>query len=149
MDILIKTATSNEVQRWGSPPGKVSIPETGDVVFPGDSPRPIDIGPDHYLATATIVDEDVGDDQKRGPETVGVVGQVVTVTRTTVDKDDDDLMAEWEGEMAVATRDMPDCVEAVINSMDEAQLGRLDQAAKDYLAAKKTVKEARPEVPGS
>jgi hypothetical protein len=54
---------------------------------------------------------------------------------------------KWESDMAVATRDMPDCVEAVIDSMDEAQLGRLDQAAKDYLAAKKTVRETKPEAP--
>jgi hypothetical protein len=53
-------------------------------------------------------------------------------------------MAEWEGEMAVVTRDMPDCVEAVIDSMDEAQLGRLDQVAKDHLAAKKTLQGQKP-----
>ena len=144
MDILIETTTSKEVKRWSSSPGRVNIPDTGDVVFPAPDDRPLAIGPDHFLATATVVDEDIGDSQKRGPETVGVVGQVVTVTRTAVDKDDDDLMAEWEGEMAVATRDMPDCVEAVIDSMDEAQLGRLDQAAKDYLADKKTAREAMP-----
>jgi len=97
MDILIKISNGSEVQRWGSPPGKVKIPGTGDVVFPGGSPRPIDIGPDHYLATATVVDEDIGDDQKRGPEVVSVVGQAVTVTRTVVDKDADDLMADWGG----------------------------------------------------
>jgi len=144
MDILIETATSNEIQRWSGSPGRVNIPGTGDVVFPGDSPRPIDIGLDHYLVTATVVDEDVGDDQKRGPEVVSVVGQKVTVTRTAVNKDDDDFMAEWRIEMSTATRDMPDCVEAVIDSMDEAQLGRLDQAAKDHLADKKTAREAMP-----
>ena len=145
MDILIKTSDSTEVNRWNVLPGKVNIPGTGDVVFPGDSPRPIDIGPDHFLATATVVDEAIGDSKKRGPEVVSVVDQAVTVTRTAVDKDADDYMAEWEVEMVVATRDMPDCVEAVIDSMDEAQLGRLDQVAKDHLAAKKLVKEARPE----
>jgi len=145
VDILIRKSDGSEVTRWITTlASRVPIPGTGDVVFPGDSPRPIDIGPDHFLATATVVDEATGDGQKRGPEVVSVVGQKVTVTRTAVDKDDDDLMAEWEGEMAVATRDMPDCVEAVIDSMDEAQLGRLDQAAKGYLAAKKVIKEARP-----
>jgi hypothetical protein len=144
MDILIKISDGSEVNRWGSPPSKVPIPGKGDVVFPAPDDRPLAIGPDHFLATATVVDEDVGDDQKRGPEVFSVVGQAVTVTRTVVDKDADDLMADWEGEMAVATRDMPDCVEAVIDSMDEAQLGRLDQVAKDHLAAKKTVREARP-----
>ena len=144
MDILIETATSNEVHRWGGGPGRVHIPGTGDVVFPGDSPRPIDIGPDHFLATATVVDEAIGDGQKRGPEVVTIVGQEVTVTRTAIDKDADDLMAEWKTEMSEATRDMPDCVEAVIDSMDEAQLGRLDQVAKDHLATKKAVRETKP-----
>jgi len=144
MDYLIKKSDNSEVNRWRNPPGKVKIPGTGDVVFPGDSPRPIDVGPDHFLATATVVDEDVGDDQKRGPEVVSVVGQAVTVTRTALAKDADDYMAEWESDMAMVTLDMPDCVEAVIDSMDEAQLYRLDQVAKDHLAAKKTVREARP-----
>ena len=146
MDILIKTSDGSEVNRWGSPPGKVDIPGSGDVVFPGDSSRPIAIGPDHFLATATVVDEDIGDDQKRGPETVEVAGQEVTVTRTAVAKDADDYMAEWETEMVEATREMPDCVEAVIDSMDTAQLGRLDQVAKDHLESKKTVRESKPEV---
>jgi hypothetical protein len=97
MDILIKTATNNEVNRWGSPPDKVGIPGTGDVVFPSPDDRPLAIGSDHFLATATVVDEAIGDSQKSGPEVVSVVGQEVTVTRTAVDKDADDLMIEWEG----------------------------------------------------
>ena len=145
MDILIETATSNEVRRWGQSPGKVVIPGSGDVVFPAPTDRPLAIGPDHFLATATVVDEDIGDDQKRGPEVISVVGQAVTVTRTAVDKDDDDYMAEWESEMAEATREMPDCVEAVINSMTAAQLGRLDQVAKDHLANKEAVRDSKPE----
>jgi hypothetical protein len=147
MDILIKTSDNSEVNRWGSSPGKVKIPDTGDVVFPAPDDRPLAIGPDYFLATATVVDEDIGDDQKRGPEVVSVVGQAVTVTLTAVDKDADDYMADWESEMVVVTRDMPDCVEAVIDSMDEAQLYRLDQVAKDHLAAKKTVRETKPEAP--
>jgi len=144
MDILIETATSNEVHRWGDGPGKVNIPGTGDVVFPAPDDRPLAIGPDHFLATATVVDEAIGDGQKRGPEVVTIVGQEVTVTRTSIDKDADDLLAEWKTEMSEATRDMPDCVEAVIDSMDVAQLGRLGQVAKDHLANKKMVREAKP-----
>ena len=45
MQFLIKTSDGSEVNRWNSPPGKVGIPGTTDVVFPGDGPRPIDIGP--------------------------------------------------------------------------------------------------------
>ena len=95
MNILIKTSDDSEVNRWNTPPGKVNIPGTGDVVFPGDSPGPIAIGPDHFLATATVVDEDIGDGQKRGPETVGVDGQEVTVTRTAVAKTEEDVLNDW------------------------------------------------------
>jgi len=102
MDILIKTSDSSEVNRWNDPPGKVAIPDSGDVVFPAPDDRPLAIGPAHFLATATVVDEDIGDDQKRGPEVVSVVGQAVTVTRTVVDKDADDLMAEWKGKRIFA-----------------------------------------------
>ena len=144
MDILIKTSNGSEVRRWGNLASKVNIPGTGDVVFPAPDDRPLAIGPDHFLATATVVDENMIDSQKRGPEIVSVVDQAVTVTRTAVDKDADDYMAEWEGEMAVAIKDMPDCVEAVIDSMDEAQLGRLNQTAKDHHAAKKMAREAKP-----
>ena len=144
MDLLIKTSDRSEINRWNDPPGKVNIPGKGDVVFPAPDDRPLAIGPDHFLATATVVDEDIGDDQKRGPETVEVVGQEVTVTRTAVDKDDDDHMAEWKVEMSEATREMPDSLEAVINSMTETQLGRLDQVAKDHLANKQTVRENKP-----
>ena len=147
MEMLIKTSNNSEVNRWNIPPVKVYIPGSGDVVFPAPDDRPLAIGPNHFLATATVVDEDIGDGQKRGPETVEVIGQVVTVTRTVIDKDADDLMAEWEDEMARATRVMPDSVEAIIDSMDEDQLGRLDQVAKDHLANKEAVREAKPEAP--
>ena len=56
-------------------------------------------------------------------------------------------MAEWKTEMEIATREMPDSLEAVINSMTDAQLGRLDQVAKDHLSNKEAVREAKPEVP--
>jgi hypothetical protein len=96
MDILIETATGKEVRRWDRGPSKVPIPGTGDVVFPAPDDRPLAIGPDHFLATATVVDEDIGDGQKRGPETVGVVGQAVTVTRTAVAKTEEDILNDWD-----------------------------------------------------
>jgi hypothetical protein len=95
MDILIKTSDNSEVNRWNTPPGRVNIPGSGDVVFPAPDDRPLAIGPDHFLATATVVDEDIGDGQKRGPETVGVVGQAVTVTRTSVAKTEEDVLNDW------------------------------------------------------
>ena len=102
MDILIKILDGSEVNRWDYSPGKVPIPGTGDVVFPAPDDRPLAIGEDHFLATATVVDEPTGDSQKRGPEVVSVVGQEVTVTRTAIDKDADDLMAEWKGKRVAA-----------------------------------------------
>jgi hypothetical protein len=144
MDILIKISDSSEVNRWNGSVGRIHLREEKLTLDPGGAPRPMDFGPNHFLATATVVDEDIGDDQKRGPEVVSVVGQAVTVTRTAVDKDADDYMADWKNEMAVATRDMPDRVEAVIDSMDEAQLGRLDQVTKGYFANKKTLQGQKP-----
>jgi hypothetical protein len=85
MDILIERATETEVRRWGSDPGRITIPNTNDVIFVKGVARPIDIGPDHFLATAIVVKPALGADQKRGVETVGVVGQVVTVTMPEVD----------------------------------------------------------------
>jgi len=102
MDILIKTSDGSEINRWQNPAPKVSIPGTGDVVFPAPDDRPLAIGPDHFLATATVVDEPTGDSQKRGPEVVSIVGQEVSIRRTTIDKDTDDLIAEWEGKRVLA-----------------------------------------------
>jgi hypothetical protein len=145
MDILIKTSDDSEVNRWNGPPGKVPIPGTGDVVFPGDSPRPIDIGPDHFLATATVVDEPVGDSQKRGPETVEVVGQEVTVTRTTIAKTAEDILTDWKGTMSDTDREsMPRITEDIIDSMDAAQMSLLPQIVRDRHADKKSAREAKP-----
>ena len=144
MDILIKTSDNSEVNRWNVPPGKVGIPGTGDVVFPGDSPRPIDIGPDHFLATATVVDEDIGDGQKRGPETVGVVGQAVTVTRTTVAKTEEDILNDWKAAMFATDVAMPRSMEDIYDALDEDAQGRVPQITRDRIAAKKTLRGERP-----
>jgi hypothetical protein len=143
-EILIETVTGNEVRRWGVPPGKVKIPGTGDVVFPGDSPRPIDIGPDHFLATATVVDEDIGDGQKRGPETVGVVGQAVTVTRTAVAKTEEDILNDWKSAMSATDRDMPRYTEDIYDALDEDTQGRVSQILRDRITTKKTLRGERP-----
>jgi len=85
METLIETLTSKEINRWASPPSKVLIPGTNDVVFPGGDTRPMNIGPNHFLATATVSEPALHLNQKRGPETVDVVGQVVTINRPAVD----------------------------------------------------------------
>lgn len=84
MDILIKTATSEEVQRWGSPPGRIRIEAEKLTLDPGNALRPMAVGPNHFLATATVVEPALGLNEKRGTETVDVVGQVVTINRRAV-----------------------------------------------------------------
>ena len=144
MDILIKTSDSTEVKRWNVPSGKVGIPDTGDVVFPAPDDRPLAIGPDHFLATATVVDEDIGDGQKRGPETVGVVGQAVTVTRTTVAKTEEDILNDWKSAMFATDVAMPRSMEDIYDALDEDAQGRVPQITRDRIAAKKTLRGERP-----
>jgi hypothetical protein len=85
MEVLIKTATGDVVQRWGAPPGRIHIPAEKLTIDPGDDPRPMDVGDNHFLATAVVIEPPLGADQKRGPETVDVVGQAVTLNRPAVD----------------------------------------------------------------
>jgi len=144
MDILIKTSDGSEVSRWGSPPGKVKIPDSGDVVFPAPDDRPLAIGEDHFLATVTVVDEDVGDGQKRGPETVDVVGQAVTVTRTAVAKTEEDILNDWEAAMAATDVDVPRATEDIYDALDDDTKGRVVQVVRDRIAAKKVLRGQKP-----
>jgi hypothetical protein len=144
MDILIKTSDDSEVNRWGSPPGKVPIPGSDDVVFPAPDDRPLAIGPAHFLAVATVVDEDIGDNQKRGPETVGVVGQAVTVTRTSVAKTEEDVLNDWKAAMSVTDRDVPRSTEDIYDALDEDAQGRVVQITRDRITAKKTLRGQKP-----
>ena len=145
MDILIKTSDGSEVNRWDNPPGKVGIPGSGDVVFPAPDDRPLAVGPDHFLATATVVDEDIGDGQKRGPETVGVVGQAVTVTRTTVAKTEEDILNDWKSAMFATDVAMPRSMEDIYDALDEDAQARVLQITRDRIAAKKTLRDQKPE----
>jgi hypothetical protein len=144
MDILIETSTGNEVSRWPSPVGKVPIPGSGDVVFPAPDDRPLAIGSDHFLATATVVDEDIGDGQKRGPETVEVVGQAVTVTRTTVAKTEEDILNDWKAAMFATDVAMPRATEDIYDALDEDAQGRVPQITQDRITAKKTLRGEKP-----
>ena len=144
MDILIKTSDNSEVNRWNTPPGRVNIPGSGDVVFPAPDDRPLAIGPAHFLATATVVDEDIGDGQKRGPETVGVVGQVVTVTRTTVAKTEEDILNDWKGAMSDTDRDVPRSTEDIYDALQEDAQARVPQIMRDRITAKKTLRGQKP-----
>ena len=144
MDILIKTSDSSEVNRWDYSPSKVGIPGKGDVVFPHPTDRPLAIGPDHFLDTATVVDEDIGDGQKRGPETVVVVGQAVTVTRTDIAKTEEDILNDWQSAMSQTDSTLSRAEEDIIDSMDDAQTSRLPQIVRDRHAAKKTLRGEMP-----
>jgi len=117
MDILIETATGNEVQRWGGKPSRIRIKAEKITCDPGDDARPMPIGPNHFLATATVVEPPLGPNQRRGPETVVVVGQTVTVTRPAVDMTQDEINARGR-----------------IVSFD-AFASRFSEAEKDALAA--------------
>jgi len=144
MDILIKTSDGSEVNRWDNPPGKVGIPGSGDVVFPAPDDRPLAVGPDHFLATATVVDEDIGDGQKRGPETVEVVGQAVTVTRTTVAKTEEDILNDWKAAMFATDVAMPRSMEDIYDALDEDAQARVPQITRDRITAKKTLRGEKP-----
>ena len=144
MDILIKTSDNSEVNRWNTPPGRVNIPGSGDVVFPAPDDRPLAVGPDHFLATATVVDEDIGDGQKRGPETVEVVEQVVTVTRTAIAKTEEDILNDWKAAMSVTDRDVPRSTEDIYDALDEDAQARVPQITRDRITAKKTLRGEKP-----
>jgi hypothetical protein len=144
MDILIKIADGSEVNRWSLSSDRVPIPGTGDVVFPAPDDRPLAIGLDHFLATATVVDEDIGDGQKRGPETVEVVGQDVTVTRTVVAKTEEDILNDWKASMSVTDRDVPRHTEDIYDALDGDAQGRVVQIMRDRIVAKKTLRGERP-----
>ena len=147
MDILIETSTSKEVKRWGRNPGKVLIPGgNGDVVFTGTA-RPLDIGSEHFLATATLVEEPLINGTKRGPDIVTVDEQEVTITRSAVAKTSDDLMTDWLSEMLTSDQSLPRSVEDVIDVLvakNVFDMVDLPKTLASYHAAKKTLRATKP-----
>tara|TARA_R110000787_G_scaffold36810_1_gene93687 strand:- start:35 stop:454 length:420 start_codon:yes stop_codon:yes gene_type:complete len=92
MDYLYKKADGSATS-LGKTVTRLQLPEQtgGDMVFPGDQ-RPVDLG-DYVLVKAIEVTESLSDSTKRGPTTVAIDidAITVTVTETAVDKDADDL----------------------------------------------------------
>ena len=92
MDYLYKKADGSATS-LGKTVTRLQLPEQtgGDMVFPGDQ-RPVDLG-DYVLVKAVEVTESLSDSTKRGPTTVAIDTDAVTVTvtETAVDKDADDL----------------------------------------------------------
>ena len=92
MDYLYKKADGSATS-LGKTVTRLQLPEQtgGDVVFPGNQ-RPVDLG-DYVLVKAIEVTESLSDNTKRGPTTVAIDTDAitVTVTETAVDKDADDL----------------------------------------------------------
>ena len=92
MDYLFKKADGSATSLGGTVT-RLQLPEQtgGDMVFPGDQ-RPVDLG-DYVLVKAIEVTESLSDSTKRGPTTVAIDidAITVTVTETAVDKDADDL----------------------------------------------------------
>jgi hypothetical protein len=91
MDYLIKKSDGT-AESLGGTVKQVKLPGQtgGDVVFVGDK-RPVDLG-DYVLVASVDVTEAVGADTKRGPTTVVVSGETVTVTQTAIAKDSTDYL---------------------------------------------------------
>ena len=136
-EVLIETATSKEVKRWSSPPGRVVIPNTNDVVFPGGESRPMAIGPNHFLVEATVVEPSVGENQKRGSETVEVDGKTVTITRPVVDLSDEEKAAVVTGEAATVLRGSNEQVSHVLVELVTKLLSKGTIATSDFTSATK------------
>ena len=92
MDYLYKKSDGSATS-LGKTVTRLQLPEQtgGDMVFPGDQ-RPVDLG-DYVLVKAIEITESLSDSTKRGPTTVAIDTDAVTVTvtETAVDKDADDL----------------------------------------------------------
>ena len=98
MDILIETATATEVSRLSNLQ-RISIPDTGDVFFPGDTPLPFDVGPNHFVATATLTAPSFDPvTHKQLPEVVTIDSQARTIhiERPVVVKSSQELSDERE-----------------------------------------------------
>ena len=136
-EVLIETVTSKEVKRWSSPPGRVVIPNTNDVVFPGGGPRPMAIGPNHFLVEATVVEPSVGENQKRGSETVEVAGKMVTITRPVVDLSDDEKADIVIGKAKTELRHSNEQVAHVLTELVTKLLTKGTIATSDFTSATK------------
>jgi len=109
MDYLIKKSDASIIEIFPGGASKIQLPGmTGtDAVHCGGDKRPLDLG-DYLLIRATVIEEPVGANQKRGDtiEDVDVVAQTVTVTRPAVD------MTAQE----IADRDIADDISALRNA---------------------------------
>ena len=54
MFVLVKKSDKSIIKRWTKLPGKIGIPNVGDVVFAPSAP--MDIGSSHVLRKATVID---------------------------------------------------------------------------------------------
>ena len=86
----------------------------------------------------------IGDDQKRGPETVEVVGQAVTVTRTAIDKTEEDILNDWKEAMFDTDRDVTRATEDIYDALQEDAQARVVQVMRDRITAKKTLRGQKP-----
>ncbi len=136
-EVLIETATSKEVKQWESPPGRVVIPNTNDVVFPGRDTRPMAIGPNHFLVEATVVEPAVGENQKRGSETVEVDGKTVTITRPVVDLSDEEKASVVIGEAKTELRGSNERVAHVLTELVTKLLAKGTIATSDFTSSTK------------
>ena len=121
-EILIHEPTGAEVQRWGGSPNKVNIPGSrADVVFVGDAPRPLDIGPDHFLAVAQVNKPPLASpNQKYGAEQMNVTpARGVTLTTPIEGMSAEEIAtrdkSEGEGELRSSVKQNTELVIGLID----------------------------------
>lgn len=104
MYAIIEKQTKNIVRKLTTLPGRIKIPSNGDVVFSPNAP--MDIGPDHILVKATVVDPPFdGTTQVRtGPEFVVANDFSATETYSVRDKTAQELATEQKAQDMSALR---------------------------------------------
>jgi len=141
MDYLIKKSDSSIIEIFPGGAVKIKLPEmTGtDAIHVGDK-RPMELG-DYLLIKATVIDEPIGTDQKRGPTDtiVDVDAQTVSITHTAVNLTAQEL---WDRDIAATDKDMPRWLEEHIESAHSGVAGNVfQQIAYDN---KKVIRGQKP-----
>ena len=144
MDYLIKIADATVVHQWSTAPGRVHIPNSGDVVFVRGVSLPVNIGEGYFLATATVIDEPIDEDHKVGAEqiVIDVIDRTVVVTNPAVPKEHTDRMKDWQREMRVFDQTMPRHFEEHIEHAHGGVADNIYQQAK--YDAKKQLRTNKP-----
>lgn len=143
MFILVNKNTEQEVYRWRTAPKIVTVPGSADKVSPCTEGHPLDIGPDHLLIEATVTADTPTSSQKMGTEqsTIDVSAKTVALHTGVISKTSDDLMRDWQNEIAIMDTSMPRFMEDHIkNDHGGVAADPFQQAKYDAKAAKRNAK---------